>query len=371
MIARVAASGQRPEWRSAKDLEKAQIAAFRHQALDHWKRVNAQSRTGDRTAVTFDPERHASPDAPMERLFAQPDLHAIQRDLLAELSDPTLRAFWAAILSDAVSFKTAGDRLGLTKAQVMARTRAGRFAFAAYLDRRETGALCQERCEDIVALRAGTVDDLRAERAEAHLESCYACALVHQPHSGAFERGILGIAPIGILLRLATRAGEVASVPATRWTEAGAGARLVAGSLAALTVAGSGVGIKTTIENRSIDRESRQSRPTPERRAPPLALESFRTPARVLPRPTPPAPKEATSPPKRRAQVKPKATKRSAPRSSAAATAARAPRPQASAPARTEFSFERGGAPAALRSPAPAPTTPPQTSPPATEFSGP
>lgn len=368
VIARVAASGQRPEWRSPKDLEKAQIAAFRHQALDHWKRVNAQSRTGDRTAVAFDPERHASKDAPMDRLFAQPDLHAIQRDLLAELSDPALRAFWAVILADAVSFKTAGDRLGLTKAQVMARTRAGRSAFAAYLDRRETGELCRERCEDIAALRAGTADDFRTERAGAHLESCYACALVHQPHSGAFERGILGVAPIGLLLRLATRAGEIASVPATRWTEAGAGVRLVSGGLAALTVAASGVGIEATTEDRSPDRESQL---TSKRRAPPGALENFRTPARVLPRPSPPAPTKEASSPKRRIPRQPEATKRSAPRSAAAATAARAPRPQASAPAQAEFSFERGGAPATPRTPAPAPTTPPQTSPPATEFSGP
>lgn len=375
VIVRVAASGQRPEWRSAKDLEKAQIAAFRHQALDHWKRVNAQFREGDRTAVAFDPELHASPDAPMDRLFEQPDLHAIQRDLLAELADPELRAFWGVVLEDAASFKTAGDRLGLTKAQVMARTRAGRSAFAGYLDRRETGELCQERCKDIVALRAGRADAVRAERAGAHLESCYACSLVYEPHLGAFERGILGVTPIGLLLRFATRAGEVASVPATRWTEAGAGARLVAGGLAALTVAGSGVVIEAAIEDRPTAPEPR---PTEKRRTPAVPVEAFRTPARVLPRtvPTSPAtPAQRTVIPERRTAAKRTATSRTSPRKTPAATEFRTPRPQPSGPAASEFSFERGGTPVTPRAPdpapAPTPQIPSQASPPAAEFGGP
>lgn len=368
VIARVAASGQRPEWRSAKDLEKAQIAAFRHQALDHWKRVNAQSRKGDRTAVAFDPERHASKDAPMDRLFAQPDLRSIQRDLLAELTDPELRVFWAAVLGEAASFKTAGDRLNLTKAQVMARTRAGRSAFAGYLDRRETGELCRERCEDIVAVRAGAANDLRAERARAHLESCYACSLVHQPRIGAFERGILGMTPTGLLLRLVTRAGEVASVPATRWTEVGAGARLVAGGVAALTVAGSGVGIEAALNDRP---GARGPRPTEKRRSPAVPVEGFVTPARVLPRsvrptPTPVSPTVAS---KRRSEPDRGATKQPSPRGTAAAPTTRRPAAIASGPAATEFSFERGGpaAPSARESAPARPTTPS----PATEFSGP
>ncbi len=182
--------------------------------------------------------------------------------------------------------------------------------------------------------------------------------------------GILGIAPVGLLLRLATRAGEVATVPVTRWAEAGAGARLVAGGLAALTVAGSGVGIETTIEDRSHDREPQ---PTPKRRAPPATLESFRTPARLLPRLSPPAPTTRTVAPERRAAVKARAnaTKPSGASRTTAGTAPRAPRPQGSAPAHAEFSFERGSAPAAPRAPAPTPAAPPDPSPSATEFSGP
>lgn len=367
VIARVAASGQRPEWRRPKDLEKAQIAAFRHQALDHWKRINAQSRQGDRLAVAFDPERHASPDTPMDRLFEQPDLHAIQRDLLAELAAPDLRAFWGVVLGEAGSFKTAGDRLGLTKSQVMARTRAGRSAFASYLDRRETGELCRERSGDIVALRAGTANDVRAERAEAHLESCYACSLVHEPHIGAFERGILGVAPIDVLLlRLATRAGEVASVPATRWTEAGAGARLVAAGIAALTVTGSGLGIEAALRDRPITRESR---PSVKGQAPAVVREGLQTPALFPPRPAPtsPAPPRV---PKHRIAAKPTATER--PRSREASSAPdRLPPAPTSGSAASEFSFERGSIPTTPAAPVAPPAATPQTPPPATEFSSP
>ena len=366
VIARVAASGQRPEWRRPKDLEKAQIAAFRHQALDHWKRINAQSRQGDRLAVTFDPERHASPDTPMDRLFEQPDLHAIQRDLLAELADPELRAFWSVVLGEAGSFKTAGDRLGLTKAQVMARTRAGRSAFAGYLDRRETGELCRERSGDIVAMHAGTMNALLAERAKAHLECCYACSLIHEPHTGAFERGILGVAPIDVLLRLATRAGEVASVPATRWTEAGAGTRLVGGAVAALTVAGSGLGIEAAIRDRPITREPR---PSGKRQAPAAVREGSRTPALLPPRstPTPPASRRV---PKARTAARRAAKERSSPREARSATDSK-PSPPPSGPAASEFSFERGSSSAAPTAPVATPAATPQTSPPTTEFSSP
>jgi len=366
VIARVAASGQRPEWRRPKDLEKAQIAAFRHQALDHWKRINAQSRQGDRLAVAFDPERHASPDTPMDRLFEQPDLHAIQRDLLAELADPDLRAFWGVVLGEAGTFKTAGDRLGLTKAQVMARTRAGRSAFARYLDRRETGELCRERGGDIVALRAGTANSVRAERAEAHLESCYACSLVHEPHTGAFERGILGVAPIDVLLRLATRAGEVASVPATRWTEAGAGARLVTAAIAALTVAGSGLGIESAFKDRPTTREPR---PRAKGQAPAMVREGLRTPApwRHHAAPMPPVSRRV---PERRTAAKRAAKERPTSREASSATD-RLPSAPTSGPAPSEFSFERGGIPTPPTAPVAPPAATPQTSPPATEFSSP
>lgn len=242
VIAKIAASGQRSEWRTPKDLEKAQIAAFRHQALDHWRRVNAQSRQGDRFTVAFDPDRHAAEHAPIDRLFEQPDLHTIERDLLAELADDRLRAFWSIVLLEQVSFKEAGDRLELSKSAVMACTRAGRAAFAGYLDQRASGELCRDRALDIAAHRAGSATRWRIERAEAHLESCYACALVHEPRTSAIERGILGLAPTGFILRLLSRAGDAASAPAMRIVESGSGSRAVAAGLAAVAAAGVGVG---------------------------------------------------------------------------------------------------------------------------------
>lgn len=407
VIARVAASGQRPEWRTPKDLEKAQIAAFRHQALDHWKRVNAQSRQGDRLAIAFDPDRHAAQDAPMDRLFLQPDLHAVTRDLLSELADEGLHAFWAAVLENSETFKSAGDRLGLTKAQVMARTRAGRLAFAAYVERRETGELCRERGQDIAAVRAGVANPRQLTRAEAHLECCYACALVHRPESGAFERGILGVAPVGLLLRLATRAGDIASIPATRWAEAGAGARSLAGGLAAVTAAASGVGIGAAIEDRPDARQPRARATSPRAvpRAPNKVREAFVTPALVLPRSVvvPPAPSPTAA--SRRTPARPRAVRRqraagTAPTGVPPATStgvrpttpidvrptttptvpssgpATSPSPVGATPVRInpptarEFSFERGGTPRRLERPQPRSTPPPKTPPPA-EFAGP
>ncbi len=384
VVVRVAVSGQRPEWRSARDLEKAQIAAFRHQALDHWKRVNAQFRQGDRLTVAFDPDRHAPQDAPMDRLFEHPDPLAIQRDLLAEIVDPELRRFWSSVLGEGASFKTAGDGLGLTKAQVMARTRAGRATFAEYFERRDSGALCRDRGADIVATRSGAADDARVERAEAHLESCYSCALVHEPGSGAIERGILGVAPIGLALRLATRAGEVASVPASRWMEAGVGARLVTAGLAAVAVAGSGAGIDAATQDPPVERERRS---TAERRTAPVAREPFLTPARVLAPPVLARKRTATAAPtgaKRAARAKRPAKRKakaapSGRRAPTAAPASRgaspppappppapAPPNQPSGPAVSEFSFERTSP-----TPASAPPAPQQPSPPVGEFAGP
>lgn len=362
VIAKVAASGQRPEWRTAGDLEKAQIAAFRHQALDHWKRVNAQSRRGDRLTISFDPEYHAPEDAPMDRLFELPDLVAIQRDLLAELANPDLRAFWHAVLGDAGSFKKAGDALGLTRAQVTARTRVGRAAFSSYIDRRESGALCRERGSDIAALHGGDAGELQIERAEAHLEACYACSLIHRPRNGAFERGILSAAPIGLLLRLTSRASELATIPAARWTEAGAASRLAAAGLAALTVAVSGAGIEAATQDR---RAPPRTAPRPEARTPPPTREAIKSPALVLPRKA-----LATTAPKRHSAARPKRkTKRSAAAPRAPATPPRtSTTPPAGGPAATEFSFERGSQPATTM---PRPATPPKRPPPVTEFAGP
>ena len=387
VISRVAASGQRPEWRSRHDLEKAQVAAFRHQALDHWKRVNAQSRRGDRLAVVFDPERHAAPDAPMDRLFEQPDLHAIQRDLLAELGDAELRVFWAAVFGEEAGFKAAGDRLGLDKAQVMARTRAGRTAFASYLDRRETGELCRGRAEDIAALRAGSADEPGAERAEAHLECCYACSLIHRPHVGAFERGILGAAPTGLLLQLLRRASDVASVPAARWTEMGGAARVAAGGLAALTAAGTGIGVEAAVDRHP----SRRASVASGHRAQAVARERFHAPAQLLASRAALAITPATSGSVRPAGAAAKTVRKGVgrrPRSitvaafaaTRSATSSLSPRGARSTsvastgPAVQEFSFERGTraasrspTPAAVPAPAGAVSTP--LSPAAAEFS--
>ena len=54
-VSRLAASGERTDWRTPRHLERAAIAAFRHEALAHWKTVNAQKRRGDRDAAPFDP----------------------------------------------------------------------------------------------------------------------------------------------------------------------------------------------------------------------------------------------------------------------------------------------------------------------------
>jgi len=260
IIAKVAVSGQRPEWRTPRDLEKAQIAAYRYQALDHWKRVNAQSREGDRHAVVFDPERHASDHKPMDRLFDQPDLHTIERDLLAELADDRLRAFWTIVLHEQVPFKTAGDRLGLSKSAVMACTRGGRVAFANYLERRADGDLCRDRSLDITAKLAGTASAWRVERAEAHLESCYLCALIHEPRTSAIQRGILDLAPTGLVLRLLARAGDAASAPAVRIAESGSSSRTVAACVAAaLSVVGTSVVVEQRSQNprSNVQRRSR------------------------------------------------------------------------------------------------------------------
>ncbi len=240
VVVRLAVSGGRVEWRGAKDLERAQIAAFRHQALDHWKRVNAESRRGDRDSVAFDPNLHSPEASPIERLFEQPDLHVVQRDLLAELDDLQLKRFWSAILNDSATFKEAGDALGLTKREVAASTRVGRTRFAGYLDRREAGELCRDRARDIARVKAGTCDADQRERAEAHLQCCYACALVFEPETSAIQRGILGVAPTGFLLRLLMRATDIASSPVARVADSGSAARAIAVGAAAVAV-GAGV----------------------------------------------------------------------------------------------------------------------------------
>ncbi|MBA2348720.1 MAG: hypothetical protein H0V81_10545, partial [Solirubrobacterales bacterium] len=278
-ISEVAAAGSRPDWRSFDDLERAQVSAFRHQALDHWKRLNAVSRRGDRLTVEFDPERHVAGHEPIDRLFEQPDVVTIERDLLAELTDPHLRAFWTVVIEGHVTFKEAGDRLGLSKAGVMAATRGGRSVFAGYLARRESGDLCRERGLDIVAERAGRASELQRERAAAHLEGCYACALVYEPKTSAFSRGILGLAPTGLILRLVARVGEASSVPAIRFAESGSGSRAVAAGLAAVSVAGAGVGVSAT---------TAESEPDP-RRAPAAERSSVAAPsAAALRAPAPP-----------------------------------------------------------------------------------
>lgn len=253
IVARIAESSQRPEWRRAGDLEKAQVAAYRNQALEHWRRVNTQSRRGERFVLLFDPERHAAGHSPIDALFASPDLHAVESDLLAELVQEQLRDFWTIVLREQVGFKDAGDRLGLTKAGVIAHTRAGRAAFAEYLERRATGDLCIQRGADIAADRRGAASPVQSRRARAHLESCYACALAYEPRTSAFQRGILSISPLGLALRLATRASEAASAPATRIAETSAASRAVAAGAVTLALAGSGVGIQAATRSQARD----------------------------------------------------------------------------------------------------------------------
>ena len=104
IIARVAETGAREDWRTLDDLERAQVSAFRNQAFDHWKHRNATVRTADKHAVTFDPQRHDPGEAVFDRLFAQPDLVTVRRDLLAELTDPTLRSFWTLVFSEQITY---------------------------------------------------------------------------------------------------------------------------------------------------------------------------------------------------------------------------------------------------------------------------
>ncbi len=300
VVVKVAVSGQRSQWRTPKDLERAVVAAYRHQALAHWKCVNAQSRQGERFVVSFDPERHASEDAPIDRLFEQPDLFAIERDLLAEVVDEQGHAFWTIVLREHATFKQAGDRLGMTKANVALSTRAGRKLFNDYLERRASGELCRDRTLDILACRAGLIEAQRAERAEAHLECCYACALVHEPTTSAIQRGILSVAPTGLILRMLSRAGDVAATPVMRIADTGSGSRAVAAGLAAVAV-GAGAGVDVVSRD---DREppARAKRPAVERRvAAPVAPPRFDPrpaavqPAKLAKAVSRPAPRKATT----------------------------------------------------------------------------
>ncbi|MEJ7893302.1 MAG: hypothetical protein WKF94_11750 [Solirubrobacteraceae bacterium] len=365
LVVELAASGKRADWRTADDLEKAQIAAYRNQVRDHWKRVNAQARVGDRLSVVFDPERHATPDAQLERLYAQPDLFEIRRDLLAELTDPGLLAFWQLVFDERLSFKVAGDRLGLTKSQVVVRTRSGRAFFSSYLDRRGSGGLCIERGVDIDAARAGTATDAARERAEAHLESCYGCSLVYAPRTSAFDRGMLGLAPIGLVLRLSTRLGEAATSAVMRCADAGPGARVAAGGLAAAALAGSAVGLEAAT---SPAPPAAEVRAAPVRQPPTgtLPREVFRSPGLLI------TPTVTAAPSAAAAATRPVARPRAASQSTTTtetpvpATVAPPPAPAPTPPpAKPEFSLERGdtAAPAEAAPAAPSPAT--------TEFAGP
>lgn len=244
VVARIAASSQQPAWRRPSDLEKAQIAAYRNQAFEHWRRVNTQSRRGDRFTVLFDPERHAGEHAPIDALFELPDLHAVEEDLLAELGSPELRRFWAIVLLERVSFKVAGDRLGLTRAAVTASTRAGRAQFEVYLERRASGELCADRAVAIEARRSGGATADQEEKARAHLAACYVCALVHEPRTSAFRRGILAVSPVGFILRWTGRGADGRHTLTTRLADASAATRALTAGVAAVAVAGSGLGLK-------------------------------------------------------------------------------------------------------------------------------
>ncbi len=353
VIARIAASAQRPDWRTPRDLERAQVAAYRHQAQDHWRAVNAQSRHGERHTVRFDEELHQVGEAPLDRLFEQPDLLSIARDLVAEIAEEELRDFWIVVFTEGISFTQAGVRLEMKKSEVIAATRNGRAIFESYLERRASGELCVERFRDIEAKRAGVASAFRIERAEAHLESCYSCAIIYDPGASALGRGLLGVAPTALVMRFMTRAGEAAS---TRLAESSAVSRAAAVAVTAAAAAGSGLGVKAVVERPAADRPAAIERRVPTRTsvaARPAAPPPDTIRAGTVLRPVVPA----AAPPRAKARREPAAStkrKRAAAaaavalarrkRSAAASAAARAPAPSSanSRVEENEFSPEVG-----------------------------
>ena len=233
-VSRLSAAGERPDWRTPRHLERAVIAAFRHEALAHWKTVNAQKRRGDREAAPFDPERDAPADDPLNRLFEpDPREELVARDWLAQLRGE-VREFWEPVVLDGIEYKEAGDRLGVDKARRQALYRDGIEHLTRFRRLLEEGRVCQLRAPAIAAYRAGTADPVTAERARAHLASCLPCALVHEAGASALERGILHALPVAAVGRAVAWVREI---PLGRAAEtAGAGGAMLFGKGVAVVV---------------------------------------------------------------------------------------------------------------------------------------
>ena len=232
-VARIAGSQQRRDWRTRRDLERAMIAAFRFEAQHYWRNVKAEKRRGDRAPVPFDPDEHAEGEDLLARIFdASPHEELVARDWLAQLRGE-VRAFWALLL-EGVSFTHAGERLGLPYRECQALYRAGLEQLGRFRALQESGKVCQLRAPAIAALRAGTADDLTAERARAHLACCLSCALVHERNASALRRGILHVLPLPAVVRALARVrdlvGDRAAEAATAGGATGVGGAFLLGN---------------------------------------------------------------------------------------------------------------------------------------------
>lgn len=236
-VSRLAAAGDRPDWRTPRHLERAVIAAFRHEALAYWKAVNAQKRRGDREAAPFDPEHDAPTDDPLNRLYeSDPREELVARDWLAQLRGE-VREFWEPVVLEGVEYKEAGERLGVDKARRQALYRDGIEHLGRFRQLLEEGRVCQLRAPAIAAYRAGTADAVTAERARAHLACCLPCALVHEAGASALKRGILHALPVAAVGRAVAWVRELPLGRAAETAGAG-GIALFGKSVAAVVCAG-------------------------------------------------------------------------------------------------------------------------------------
>lgn len=237
-VAQLAASQQRRDWRTRAHLERAVIAAFRHQAQHHWRHFNAMKRRGDRDAVEFDADLHGATDEVLTRIFdVNPHDALVARDWLAQV-DGDVRDFWR-LLIDGASFRQAEEELGLTYAECKVHQRVGLEQFARFRTLQEEGKVCQLRASAIAAYLAGTADAPTAERAEAHLACCLACALVHDQKASAVSRGLFHLLPVPLLARTFGRLRDLVGDRAAEATAGGAsvgGGALLLGNGAATAV---------------------------------------------------------------------------------------------------------------------------------------
>jgi len=197
------------------------IAAFRFEAQHYWRNVKAEKRRGDRDAVPFDVDEHAEGEDLLARMFdAGPHEELVARDWLAQLQGE-VRAFWALLL-EGVSFTQASERLGLSYRECQVLYRAGLEQLGRFRTLQAGGMVCQLRAPAIAALRAGTADELTAERARAHLACCLPCALVHEKNASALKRGIFHVLPLPAVVRALGRVREIVGDRAVEATAGGA-----------------------------------------------------------------------------------------------------------------------------------------------------